>query len=370
MRISAFHIWRLTFPAGRVIGDNSCAYDEFNLVAVQLTTVDKLTAWGYCTTPSGGTFARPAWFIRPMATAAEMTEAFEEHWWPKLRGAHHELAEESPPVASGFSYLDDAVGNALWDLRAKSRGVPLFQLLATLYGETPRGEVPAYASLLDFPLSPEDAARLARQRARAGFQLVKVKVGAADPGRDLERLRVLQKAVGTGVQLSGDANEAWSCGQAAETLDFLQRNGCGLAYIEDPLPAADISGFAELATLTSVPLVAHDYLSTIAEVERFCDTVPLSSVRASSDGVGFLIACCVYAREKGLTVSIGNSFGEIGAHVAAAFPVVRHVEYSGLGWSALLQDPVHLHQGNFVPHAGPGAGLDPRRGRIETPASP
>jgi L-alanine-DL-glutamate epimerase-like enolase superfamily enzyme len=369
MRISAFRIRRLTFPAGRLIGDNSCTYDQFNLVAVQLTTVDKQTAWGYCTTPSGGTFARPAWFIRPMATAAEMTEAFEEHWWPRLRGADPEIGEELPLAASRFPYLDDAVGNALWDLRAKCRVVPLYQLLAARYGETPRSEVPAYASLLDFPLSHEDAARLARRRARAGFQLVKVKVGAADPGRDLDRLRVLQQAVGTGVQLSGDANEAWSCGQAAETLDFLRRHGCGLAYIEDPLPAADISGFAQLARQTTVPLVAHDYLSTIDEVERFCDTVPLSSVRASSDGVGFLIACCVYAREKDLMVSIGNSFGEIGAHVAAAFPVVRHIEYSGLGWSSLLQDSVHLHHGNVVPHAGPGSGLDPRRGRIETPVS-
>jgi hypothetical protein len=118
-----------------------------------------------------------------------------------------------------------------------------------------------------------------------------------------------------------------------------------------------------------VPLHAHDYLSTIEQVERFCAQVPLACLRASSDAVDFPVACCLYAREHGLQVSIGNSFGELGVHVAAAFSVVRHMEFSGLAWSQLLQDPVRVSGGNVIPPAGPGAGLDPRPDQIERLAS-
>jgi L-alanine-DL-glutamate epimerase-like enolase superfamily enzyme len=367
--IDSFRVWRLTVPAGRVIGDCSCAYDRFSVVAVQLHVPDTDWAWGYCSTASDGTFARPAWFIEPMAGASELTGAFDESWWPRLRGADPEILPELPLRASRFSYLDSAVRNALWDLRAKRRGVPLYQLLATLYGDTPRPEVPAYGSLLDFPLSDADAAALARQRASDGFRLLKVKVGADNPNRDLERVRLIRAAAGELVDVSGDANEAWSAPQAAETLDFLRRGGVPLAYIEDPLPAADLAGFAELARTTEVPLHAHDYLSTIEQVEQFCAQVPLACLRASSDAVDFPLACCLYAREHGLQVSIGNSFGELGVHVAAAFSVVRHMEFSGLAWSQLLQDPVRVRGGNVIPPAGLGAGLDPRPDQIERLAS-
>jgi L-alanine-DL-glutamate epimerase-like enolase superfamily enzyme len=168
--IDSFRVWRLTVTAGRMIGDNSCAYDRFSVVAVQLHAPGADGAWGYCSTASDGTFARPAWFIEPMAGASELTEAFDESWWPRLRGADPEILPELPLGVSRFSYLDSAVRNALWDLRAKQRGVPLYRLLAAPYGET-RPEVPAYGSLLDFPLSDSDAVALARQRASDGFRL-------------------------------------------------------------------------------------------------------------------------------------------------------------------------------------------------------
>ncbi len=83
-----------------------------------------------------------------------------------------------------------AIDMALWDAKGKACGVPL----VTLLGGEPRA-IPAYASLRS--MAPAAAAAEAESAAVAGFKAIKVKIGHADVGADLEViLRAVRSAAG------------------------------------------------------------------------------------------------------------------------------------------------------------------------------
>ena len=117
-------------------------------------------------------------------------------------------------VGSAIAALDCA----LWDLRAKQNGIPLWRELGA-----GSGRVAAYASGLDMPLSDEELrAYYLGMAERHGITAGKLKVGR-DPGRDLERLAIMRDALreGSGAtepSLMIDANEFWSPKQAIRRI--------------------------------------------------------------------------------------------------------------------------------------------------------
>src|SRR5262249_9271045 len=102
-----------------------------------------------------------------------------------------------------------AVDIALWDLRARRQGTPLWRLLG---GHHPPG--PAYAGGIDlqFPLD-----RLLRQTGESlerGFHAIKMKVGRPRLREDVERVREVRALVGPDTPLLVDANMRWTADEA------------------------------------------------------------------------------------------------------------------------------------------------------------
>ena len=102
--------------------------------------------------------------------------------------------------------------------------------------------VPVYATLGDCPA--EEAARQASEAVKGGFDALKLKVGVRSVEEDLERVRAVRDAVGDPVELRVDVNGAWSREEARRALEGLSR--CRVAIVEQPLPAEDLAGHAEL----------------------------------------------------------------------------------------------------------------------------
>lgn len=143
-----------------------------------------------------------------------------------------------------------AVDLALHDLAARRRGLPLHRLL----GAT-RDHAPAYGSgggthLDDDALAAELAGFVAR-----GFGCVKMKVAGEAGTRmddDVRRVRLARAAIGPGVELAVDANQAWS---VEEALRFAERIADqDVAWFEEPVHSADLVAIGELARRSPVPL--------------------------------------------------------------------------------------------------------------------
>lgn len=140
-------------------------------------------------------------------------------------------ATETPAARHGLML-------ALLDARARAESEPLYRHLGA---ETRTGHVPVNATVGDGNVVQTRAA--AERRVEDGFGTLKVKVGAREVGTDLERLWAVREA-SPSATLRADANGAWDAeiARTAVRAGTVQR----LSYVEQPLPAADLAGHADL----------------------------------------------------------------------------------------------------------------------------
>jgi L-alanine-DL-glutamate epimerase-like enolase superfamily enzyme len=155
---------------------------------------------------------------------------------------------------------------AILDARARLAGVPLHRLLA------PAGGAPRTDLLTDITLpisDPERMAAGARVHRRAGFDTFKVKVGR-DWRADLASLRAVAAAV-PDARFRLDANAGFTARDALALLDAALADGLTLECFEQPCPAGDLAGMAEVAARSAVPVVADESFRGADDLARIID---------------------------------------------------------------------------------------------------
>ncbi len=141
---------------------------------------------------------------------------------------------------------------ALWDVIGKAAGMPVYKLLG---GYTDRVKV--YASG-GFYTPRNDLGELVEEMTAyvsRGFKAVKMKVGR-DLRQDVRRVAAVREALGEGIDLLVDANEAWDMPTA---MRFIQLTAdYDIYWLEEPVAPDDAGGFAQLAALGRVPIAAGE----------------------------------------------------------------------------------------------------------------
>jgi L-alanine-DL-glutamate epimerase-like enolase superfamily enzyme len=292
-----------------------------------------------------------------MPSLAHIRSNFDKDLWPALQGKNpFQVKMHRPALFSGYSFVSVALRIALWDLMAQVAELPLYQFLGA---RADHHRVRAYASGLDFPLSEEEAIGLFKSFVHRGFTAVKVKVGHPDMQRDLRRLQVVREAIGEQVEMSIDANEAWTSEEALKRIQFFQKEGMRLAYVEDPLPRTDLDGFARLNAVIDLDVVGHDYIVDPRELRHFVEQKAFRRLRVLADP-DHALACADIATEFEVPLVFGNSMFELSVHAAAALPRVDRLEFSDLAWNLFPRSPVRFENGYAVAPPQPGHGLAPR----------
>ena len=149
------------------------------------------------------------------------------------------------------SYLRRAIAGvdtALWDLRAKTAGKSVCELI----GGTP-GPLRAYASSMKRDITPKDETeRLARLRNQYGFDAIKIRVGSECgrnrdewPGRTEEIIPTMRKSLGDDVVILADANSCYSPDQAIEVGRLLEDHNYG--HFEEPCPYWELEQTKQVA---------------------------------------------------------------------------------------------------------------------------
>jgi L-alanine-DL-glutamate epimerase-like enolase superfamily enzyme len=173
--------------------------------------------------------------------------AIEAHWEKMYREAI--LHGRAGSVMRALSAIDIA----LWDLNARSVGLPLWKYL----GSHSTGSVRCYASggYYGSKKTARDLAAEMRGYADKGFKAVKMKVGLLDPAEDEARVKAAREAIGPDVELFLDANNAWpDLRTALGCLRRLEQFSPG--WIEEPFSPDDIESHARLSLATSIPLTS------------------------------------------------------------------------------------------------------------------
>lgn len=354
--IEDYDIHRLTLPLGRVIGDNNCHYEEMDVLCIVLKTNHGHIGWGYAESVWKGTFMREAWYLKKMASTSQLEIDFNKSWWPKLKNQNPlDLELIRTQYKSEFPEIDAAVRLAIWDLLALEKNIPLYKMLNP---STVKTEAKAYGSILDFPLNNKEVTQLTQSFMDLGFKTIKVKIGALDIQRDIDRLKLIKSIVGDGVALTADANEAWTWETALFSLEAIEKNGITLEYLEDPLPHTDIKGFRELTKRSQTPIIGHDYINNFVALKQLVEEGGLHGIRTGKD-IDYSIKCIELAKEHHISVYLGNSIFEMNAHLAVAFDVVDRTEFSFLKPNELIQKPIEFKNGNIIAPTQSGHGLYP-----------
>jgi L-alanine-DL-glutamate epimerase-like enolase superfamily enzyme len=254
-----------------------------------------------------------------------------------------------------FTLAVSAIDMALWDVKAKVAGLPLWKLLGGA-----RDTVPTYASgalMRGLPL--DRAAAAARRLVETGFREVKMQLalpGETSPEREIERARVIRESVGPDIKLMADVNQRWRPEQAMDIGRRLEVFNLG--WLEDVTVADDFAGLARVAAALSTPVAGGEYLWGIAPFRhmleaRSVDIVMIDLVRVG--GITQWLKVAGMAEAFNLPV-VSHLIPEVHVHLIGAIPNGLTVEY--MPWLMRLFEEVPRPQkGELAMPTAPGLGL-------------
>lgn len=259
-----------------------------------------------------------------------------------------------------------AINMALYDIVGKVFDTPVYNLL----GGQVRDRVPLSWSLpiTDFAAATDEAVAMVER----GWTILKMKVGHEDPNHDIQRTREVRKAVGAGINLRADANQAWDVPTAIRVIRALEEEN--LQFMEQPTKTHDLDAMAEVRQATNTYIMADESANSTLDVlnlakKRAADLI--SIYINNPGGITNAKKMSVVAEPAGIGCYIGGALeGPIGAraclHLAASCPnVTWGCEMTGqfLLEADIGNEPIGFEGGALMVPQGPGLGgdLDPAK---------
>jgi L-alanine-DL-glutamate epimerase-like enolase superfamily enzyme len=352
MQIRDFRITRFQFPRDRVIGDSQVRTETVNVAALELIDASGQSGLGFMQS-----------LFSPLPDQAELERLFLQEIWPSLDGRHpaglvHRIARPRGGNLRPLSLpAQEAVQVALWDLLAKQLGLPLWQVLG---GEADAHSVQVYASGLDFHLSDDAFCTLFGEADALGYSAFKIKVGHPVFERDLHRLDLLRRTVRKDATVMVDANEAWGAKVALVKISAMREAGFTPTWVEDPILRTDFDGLRLLRhSLPFTMINSGEYLDAAGKLALMqAGATDILNVHGQITDV---LRVAWVASEWGIPLSLGNTFLEVGAHLALALPEIRWLEYSFQNFDHLVDQPLQIRDGRLGEPDRPGHGLTLRK---------
>lgn len=266
-----------------------------------------------------------------------------------------------------------AVDCALWDLKGKAWGQPVYRLL----GGPTRPEVPAYASMLGFSTIPADAATVAAEYKAKGYTAQKwffrYGPGDGDEGmaKNLAMAAAVREAVGDAYSLMFDAFMGWNVTYASAMVRGLEP--LRPFWMEEPVPPERVGEFTRIRAASKVPVATGEHIYTRWQTKELLVNQAVDVLQNDPDWTGGIteltkIAVLASAFETPL-VAHGHSLLPA-LHVAcsqspATVPFVEYLVRHQPGKQNFHTQVFAPVNGNVVLPTGPGLGFELDEGKIE-----
>ncbi len=333
---------RLPYRAGQ-----AAEIDRVMTVFVRIETREGRNAWGCAAFDPAITGGSAEEFIRACQACAERARDLNP-----LNPAY--AMEELERVAQSTPAALCAFDLAFHDLLGLATGLPLYRLLGGY-----RDRIQTSVTISIAPA--KETVELARDRARQGFRILKVK-GGLDPESDVQRVRAVAEAL-PGFVLRLDADGGYTVRQALDVARALEGV---LEMLEQPTPADDLEALREVTRYSPVPILADQSVTAPESALRV-------AARRAADGLSAKLAACGgircarqiddIARAAGLATMVG-CLNEPALLTAAGLSFALsspNVSYGDLdGHFDLVDDPTvptfHLEDGWLIASESPGLG--------------
>jgi L-alanine-DL-glutamate epimerase-like enolase superfamily enzyme len=216
-----------------------------------------------------------------------------------------------------------AVDNALWDLRGKLLGLPVYRLL----GGPTRDRVECYASMLGSSLDPGLVRERAQWAVAEGFKAEKwffrygPSAGLEGLRRNVELVRTVREAVGPDVELMFDCWMGWDATYALRLLERIAEYQP--RWLEEPVPPDRVGDLAVIRRGGRVPIATGEHEYTRWGFLQLLQAEAVDVLQADPDwcgGISELVKICALASAYGRQVVPHGHSVYAAAHVIAAQP--------------------------------------------------
>jgi L-alanine-DL-glutamate epimerase-like enolase superfamily enzyme len=314
---------------------------------VTITDSDGVTGTGYSYTIGTGGPSVMALLERTLAPALIGREAHEiERIWRDLLFLTHATS-----VGAITSIGLAAIDTALWDLKCRKLGLPLYLLAGGAQREIPLYTTEGGWLHLEASALVEDAAR-----AKAdGFGGCKLKVGRPIH-EDVARIFAVREAVGPGFEIFTDANQAFHVDEAIRRARAYEPLDIG--WFEEPLTADDIEGHRRLVEHTTLPIAVGESIYSHLHFREYLERHACSIVQVDAGRVGGITPWLKVAHmAEAFNIAICPHFlMELHVSLCAAVPNARWVEYIPQ-LDDLTTERMTIRDGKAIPSSAPGLGI-------------
>jgi L-alanine-DL-glutamate epimerase-like enolase superfamily enzyme len=207
-----------------------------------------------------------------------------EYLWQRMYRSTHAWGRRGIGMAA-ISGIDIA----LWDLMGKETGKPVFKLL----GGRTKEKIPCYASKLyrtDIKEMQDEAQRYLDQ----GFTAFKMRFGYGPRDgvqgirENIKSVEAIREVVGYDNDLMLECYMGWNLEYAKRMLPKLER--FEPRWLEEPVLADDIDGYAELNRLTSIPISGGEHEFNLYGFKQLLERGAVSVVQYDTNRVGGITA--------------------------------------------------------------------------------
>lgn len=316
---------------------------------LRITDADGATGTGYSyTIGTGGTSIMRllADHLVPqlLGEDAERIEAI----WTKL-----EFATHATTVGALTALALAAIDTALWDLRCRKQGLPLWQVAGGAKDRCPLYTTEGGWLHIDTAALVEDA-----QAAKAnGFRGSKIKIGRPHVAEDVARLGAVRAAVGDGFEIMTDANQCFRVDEAIRRAERFRE--LDLAWFEEPLPADDLDGHRRLARSTAIPVAVGESLYSIRHLREYMQQGACSIVQTDVARIGGITPWLKVAHmAEAFDLPVCPHFlMELHVSLVCAVPNGKYVEYIPQ-LDDLTTSRLAIEAGQALAPTTPGLGIE------------
>lgn len=257
-----------------------------------------------------------------------------------------------------------AVDIALWDLKAKAAGLPLWRLMG---GARPEG-ITAYntdGGWLSLSLD-QLVGNCRRSVEEQGFKGVKVKVGLPSAHEDIERVEAVRSAIGPGIRLMVDANGRCDLPSAIELGRHFEE--LEVAWFEEPMWYEDVEGHRRLAQAIRTPIALGEQLYSVDAFAAFVRADAVHYPQPDATRLGGItefwqVADLALAHRLPVAPHAGDMM-QVHLQMALAHPACVILEY--IPWTLeCFREPARVIDGRIVPPDQPGAGTELRADALD-----
>ena len=270
-----------------------------------------------------------------------------------------------------------ALDIGLWDLKGKSMGQPIHELL----GDARRSTIRPYASTMYFTHADQKPTNAVQQAIEEGFDAVKIKIGRGIEA-DRKRVSIAREELGDGL-LMVDANGNYRTDQAIRVAEALEPYD--IRWFEEPVAPENVEGYREVRASTPIPIAGGEAALTRFQFQRLFENRAVDLAQPDVCMCGGLTEAMRIAEQAAVdSVAVSPHCWMSGLglaaslHFASAVPSYPHADHDPEPplfevdraenplRTDVLVDPLDLTGSSIEPPDDPGLGVTVDTDAIET----